>query len=98
MGDANPRNIAVRAGELVPFDLEVSHEGASDRQKGFDLAWASAFLPDDTARAQLFAAYGRRTEALDAAIETTRAHLARFWPLVDFYAWRWRRTDSGRTA
>jgi hypothetical protein len=96
MGDANPRNIAVRDGELVPFDLEVSHPRATEAQKGFDLAWASAFLPDAAARAALFAAYGPRAPALDDAIAATRAHLARFWPLVDLYAWRWRRDDSGR--
>ena len=94
MGDANPRNVAVGARGLVPFDLEVSGDG--ERARGFDLAWASAFLPSDAARAAMFAAYGERTPALDDAIAAARAHLARFWPLVDFYAWRWRRADSGR--
>jgi tRNA A-37 threonylcarbamoyl transferase component Bud32 len=99
MGDANPRNVAVNPrGELVPFDLEVSHARATARQKGFDLAWASAFLPSDAARDEFFAAYGTRSPALDAAIAAARAHLARFWPLVDYYAGRWRRTDAGRTA
>ncbi|HEX4454154.1 MAG TPA: lipopolysaccharide kinase InaA family protein [Kofleriaceae bacterium] len=97
MGDANPRNVAVTAsGRLVAFDFEVSHARASEPQKGFDLAWASAFLPSDAARDELFAAYGPRSAALDAAIAGARAHLARFWPLVDFYAWRWRRADAGR--
>jgi hypothetical protein len=99
MGDPNPRNIAVTAsGELVPFDLEVSHDRATDAHKGFDLAWAAAFLPGDDARAAMFAAYGSRSHALDAAIAATRAHLDRFWPLVDLYAWRWRRDDSGRAS
>ncbi len=97
MGDPNPRNVAVDArDELVPFDFEVSHARATSRQKGFDLAWASAFLPDDAARASFFAAYGPRSLELEAGIASARGHLARFWPLVDFYAWRWRRADAGR--
>ena len=94
MGDANPRNVAVGAHGLVPFDLEVSDE--TERARGFDLAWASAFLPSDAARDAFFAAYGALTPGLESAMTAARAHLARFWPLVDFYAWRWRRADSGR--
>jgi len=98
MGDANPRNVAVAHRGLVPFDLEVSHPVAGERARGFDIAWASAFLPSDAAREAFFAAYGPRTTELDAAIAAARTHLARFWPLVDLYAWRWRRADSGRAA
>ncbi len=97
MGDANPRNVAVNARGLVPFDLEVSHARATEREKGFDLAWAAAFLPDDAARATFFAGYGPRSQALDAAIDNARTHLAGFWPLVDIAAKRWRRDDTGRT-
>lgn len=98
MGDANPRNVAVNARGLVPFDLEVSHARATDREKGFDIAWAAAFLPDDRARDAFFTAYGPRTAALDAGIEVAQAHLARFWPLIDLFAMRWRRDDTGRAA
>ncbi len=90
MGDANPRNFAVTAAGIVPFDLEVSHAAASSAQKGFDLAWAAAFLPDEHARMRFFAAYGRRDAALDAGISAARAHLARYQPLVTLFARRWR--------
>lgn len=96
LGDANPRNVAVTPAGLVPFDLEVSHAHASDDQKAFDLAWAAAFLPDDAARAAMFEAYGERSIALDASVAAAREHLLRFWPLVDLYAWRWRRDDAGK--
>ncbi|HEU0031587.1 MAG TPA: RIO1 family regulatory kinase/ATPase [Kofleriaceae bacterium] len=94
MGDANPRNLLVAGGALVPIDLETSHAHATPRQQGFDLAWAAAFLPD-AARAELFAGYGARAPVLDAAITDARAHLDRFWPLVDLFAARWRRSQSG---
>jgi hypothetical protein len=98
MGDANPRNVAVNARGLVPFDLEVSHASATDREKGFDLAWAAAFLPDAAARDAFFVAYGPLSSELDTSIAHARAHLARFWPLVDIFAKRWRRDDTGRAA
>jgi hypothetical protein len=44
----------------------------------------------------MFEAYGPRSIALDASVAAAREHLLRFWPLVDLYAWRWRRDDAGR--
>ena len=91
LGDANPRNFAVTAGDrIVPFDLEVSHDGATDAQQGFDLAWAAAFLPDAATREAFFAAYGPRSTALADAVAAADAHLAGYRPLIDLYARRWR--------
>jgi hypothetical protein len=91
MGDANPRNMAVDgAGRIVPFDLELSHLGgeATCTKRGFDLAWAAAFLPEE-GRARLFDAYGARSPALEQAVVDARVHLVRFHPLIDWFARRW---------
>ena len=91
LGDANPRNFAVTAGDrIVPFDLETALPNATSAQQGFDLAWAAAFLPDELARARMFAAYGARSPELDAGVAAAAAHLAGYWPLVDLFARRWR--------
>jgi len=94
LGDANPRNFAVTVGGLVPFDLEVTVPDATPAQQGFDLAWAAAFLPDDDARAAMYAAYGPRSRALEAGIAAADAHLAGYWPLVDLFSWRWRNAEA----
>ncbi len=93
-GDANPENMAVdRRGKIVLFDLEQSHFGAATdwRKRGFDLAWAAAFLATDLDRARFYAAYGARPAPLDAAIADANRHLRRFSPLVEWYGQRWRR-------
>lgn len=87
-GDPNPRNLLVTARGLVAIDLETSHARANPEQKGFDLAWASAFLPI-AARASMLRAYGVRSRELDAGIDAAHAHLERYWPLVDLFARRW---------
>jgi hypothetical protein len=87
-GDPNPRNLLVAGGRLVALDLETSHADANDLQQGFDLAWASAFLPAAGGAAMLDA-YGARSRELDAAIDAAHAHLERYWPLVDLFARRW---------
>jgi tRNA A-37 threonylcarbamoyl transferase component Bud32 len=95
MGDANPRNFAVDgAGRIVPFDLELTHLGpkATARKKGFDLAWAAAFLPDDESRARFLSGYGAPPAGTAIAIRRAEAHLLRFAPLIDWFARRW----SGR--
>lgn len=98
MGDANPRNFVVSEAGLFPFDFETSHVRATAQQKGFDLAWAAAFLPDDAALDSFYAGYGPRSAVLDAGIATARSHLIRFWPLIDLFAWKWHHSTSSRSA
>jgi hypothetical protein len=90
MGDANPENMIV-SDHIVPFDFEQSHFAADDAQKGFDLAWAAAFLACDADRARFYAAYGPRPRTLTAATRSADAHLLGFQPIVEHYGRKWRR-------
>jgi len=93
MGDANPENMLVDGqGRIVPLDLEQSHFGAETtwRRRGFDLAWAAAFLASDEQRRSFLDAYGARPAALEEATVAARTHLARFSPIVELYGRRWR--------
>jgi hypothetical protein len=92
-GDANPENMLVDAsGRIVPLDFEQAHFGLQTTwaRKGFDVAWAGAFLAADEERARLLAAYGPCPAPLAAATRAARAHLDRFCPIVDWYGRRWR--------
>ena len=92
-GDPNPENMLVDStGRIVPLDLEQSHfgAGATCTRKGFDVAWAGAFLATDADRERLLAAYGPRSPELEDAIRIARAHLDRFAPIVEHYGRRWR--------
>jgi tRNA A-37 threonylcarbamoyl transferase component Bud32 len=92
-GDANPENMLVDAnGRIIPLDFEQSLFGAEATcaRKGFDLAWAGAFLATDEDRARLAAAYGGYPAPLAAAVRSARAHLDRFFPIVEWYGRRWR--------
>jgi len=92
-GDANPENMLVDAGgRIVPLDFEQSHFHGQTTwtRKGFDVAWASAFLATDEERARLHAAYGPCPPPLADATRAARAHLDRFFPIVEWYGRRWR--------
>jgi hypothetical protein len=92
-GDANPENMLVDARRrIIPLDFEQSLFGSQTTwaHRGFDLAWAGAFLATDEERAQLAAAYGPHPAPLVDAERAARAHLARFSPIVEWYGRRWR--------
>jgi hypothetical protein len=100
-GDANPENMLVDAsGRIVPLDFEQAHFGAQTTwaRKGFDLAWAGAFLASDGERARFLAAYGPRAVPLADAIRGAGAHLDRFAPIVDWYGRKWRAPAQAATA
>ena len=92
-GDANPENMLVDGGgRIVPLDFEQAHFQAQTTwtRKGFDVAWASAFLATDEERARLLDAYGPCPAPLAHATRAARAHLDRFFPIVEWYGRRWR--------
>jgi hypothetical protein len=94
MGDANPTNLLVnRAGQIVALDHEFAHLGrdAVWAKKGFDLAWAASFMPNDSWRRVFFEHYGELSQPLLTALTKSEAHLLRFGPAIDWFAQYWRR-------
>jgi tRNA A-37 threonylcarbamoyl transferase component Bud32 len=82
--DGHPGNAILEpGGRVVVIDLEWAAIGeAAHERRGFDLAYASAFLPGDASRAAFFRGYGRVTGVVRAQLEEAQGELAPFASLM----------------
>src|SRR5205823_4834843 len=67
---------------LVDLDFAVTGPAATEERRGFDLAYAATFLPDDLTRQALLHGYGAMTPGFADAFVRALERIASFGPLV----------------
>ena len=95
--DGHPGNALYSHGRVVIIDLEFAAlaADATPARLGFDLAYASAFMPDEPCRRALLAGYGVRANDLELAFAVAARSLLAFAPLVRLEARRWKPATLG---